>query len=103
MTSMARKTTRRRDDTWVVKEDEFHPDPKVAARQADGNARVAAIRSLKEEHERQRSRLNEAGTTNSLSGSETKQGIDRLDAIAAEIRRVEREVREAEEEATVDA
>lgn len=97
---MARKTTRRRrDDTWVVKEDEFHPNPTVAAREADKNARVTAIRNLREEHARMVARLNGSATTNSMPGSEVAQAVTELDRIADEIRRVEREAREAEEEA----
>ena len=98
---MARRKPRR-DDTWVVKEDEFHPDPRVAAREADKNARAASLRNLKEEHERLRSRLNESSLTNSLNATESKRGIEQLDGIAAEIRRVQREQAEAEEEASDD-
>jgi hypothetical protein len=102
---MARKTTRRRgvggkrDDTWIVKEDEFHPDPRVAAREADKNARASAIRNLKQDHERLVARLNGSATTNAMPGSEVAAGIAELDRIADEIRRVEREAREAEEAA----
>lgn len=37
---------------WEVKLDEFHPDPRVAARYADQNARIAQARYLNELIER---------------------------------------------------
>lgn len=57
MIRKTRKNRRRRDDTWVVKEDEFHPNLKVAATEADKLARVAALKNAKEEMARAERRL----------------------------------------------
>jgi hypothetical protein len=93
MTSMARKTTRRRDDTWVVKEDEFHPDPRVAAAAADDNAKLAAIRSLKEEILRNEIRREAA------AGGTARRAFEReRDRLHDEVRRIETEINDAAKE-----
>lgn len=81
-----RKTRRKRDDTWVVKEDEFHPLPHVAAAAADDNARIAALKNLKEEILRNEIRR-EAATTGHAR-----------QAFHAEARRLRDEVRRIETE-----
>jgi hypothetical protein len=52
-----RKVRRRRDDTWVVKEDEFHPDHRVAAAEADKLALDAALKNAKVEMARAERKL----------------------------------------------
>jgi hypothetical protein len=91
---MARRTTRRRrDDTWVVKEDEFHPDPRVAARQADRLAMNAALRNNAEDVARVESRLANGG----LDGNERRAQELELARLQGERSRTEAEIREWEE------
>lgn len=88
---MARRKTRKRDDTWVVKEDEFHPDPGVAAKQADRNALEASLKNAKELLDRAREAMhsggNDAKAIRKLAKERAKQEkeIARLKAAIAEM------------------
>jgi len=58
--------TRRKDDTWVVKLDEFHPDHRVAATHAD----IAAQQSARTYHRGQMLRLLELDAEQTLVGAD---------------------------------
>ena len=87
---MARTTTRRRktkrDDTWVVKLDEFHPNPQTAAKAADRLAKVAALRSTSDEMARVERRFD--GTT----GNERRTLDITLKALRADKARIEQDI-----------
>ncbi len=38
-----RRRTRPQPETWIIQNDEYHPDPRVAAKYADANAREATL------------------------------------------------------------
>jgi hypothetical protein len=86
----ARRKTRR-DDTWVVKEDEFHPDPGIAAKEADRNALNAALENAKKELERAREAMHAGGNDvkeiRKLAKKRQKQTeeIERIKAALAEM------------------
>jgi hypothetical protein len=53
----ARRRRKRDEKAWVVQRDEFHPDPREAAKHADRAALVAAAKSTTEEIARQDRRV----------------------------------------------
>jgi hypothetical protein len=84
---MARRTKRRRDDTWIVKEDEYHPNPKVAAVAADENARESALKANRQELDRAEVRRAKATTASETRAAheETKRLKDERDRINKDI------------------
>lgn len=87
------KTRRRRDDTWVVKEDEFHPNMKVAATESDKLARLAARRNAQEEIARaQRRAENAPDRTSKLNA------LNSLATWKDELRRIETEIEDETKE-----
>lgn len=92
-TKPRRKFRRRRDDTWVVKEDEFHPDPRVAAVDADRLAKEAALKNAKIEAQRVERKLL-ATDANQAHASGLVQEVGEWHA---EIARLEEEIRASKE------
>ena len=88
---MATRKKQPNTDT-TIHYDEFHPDPRVAARYADVQASFTAEKHLREDHKRAVVKLDGGG----LNASERAATVRERDRLSREIARVGRERKDIE-------